>query len=276
MTGEGFELTLEGVGKEYGRGHHRIVAVQPLGVKRAAERPPGEAQSSLWTTTGRFIAATYIDFDRAGQPLAPPPPAVVTSGSPGGLISDGDKILAYAKTPGWPLMAVIEIDKPGIRAVSAQEIPRSILVLCVLLFGVGALVSVGAVIAGWVATPLVRRVGTRGAVIGAGVVQAAAWVVIALTGTPWIASAGFVLLGAASTLVTVAVVSARQQAVPNHLLGRVVSAFRLIGNGVAPLGSVAGGLIASAAGFQAPLLAAPVLLVAAMTVLGILLARAPR
>jgi MFS family permease len=145
--------------------------------------------------------------------------------------------------------------------------------------GFGLLIAasaVGAVIAGWVATPLVRRVGIRGAVIGAGVVQAAAWVVIAVTGTPWIVWAGFVLLGAASTLVTVAVVSARQQAVPNHLLGRVVSAFRLIGNGVAPLGSVAGGLIASAAGFQAPLLAAPVLLVVAMAVLGILLARAPR
>ncbi|BCJ27493.1 MFS transporter [Actinocatenispora sera] len=143
-------------------------------------------------------------------------------------------------------------------------------------FGFGLLIAasaIGAVVAGWIASPLVRWVGTRGAVVGAGVVQAAGWVVIALTGTPWLAWAGFVLLGAGSTLVTVAVVSARQQVVPNHLLGRVVSAFRLIGNGVAPLGSVAGGLIASASGFRAPLLVAPALLVLAMAALGILLAR---
>lgn len=125
-----------------------LVSVQPLGVKRVAERRPGEPQSSLWTTTGRFVAATYLDFDRAGQAIALPPPAVVTSGSPGGLISDGGKVLAYAKTPGWPLVAVIEVDKAAVEAASGPEMPGSILVLSVLLFGVGALVSVGAVIAG--------------------------------------------------------------------------------------------------------------------------------
>jgi hypothetical protein len=71
-------------------------------------------------------------------------------------------------------------------------------------------------------------------------------------------------------------VSERQQVVPEHLLGRVVSAFRLFGNGIAPLGSVAGGLIASAAGFRAPLVVAPVLLVVGMPALGVLLARTRR
>jgi hypothetical protein len=70
--------------------------------------------------------------------------------------------------------------------------------------------------------------------------------------SPWLAVPLFVVLGGATTLVTVAVVSERQAVVPDQLLGRVVSAFRLVGNGVAPLGSIVGGVIAASAGLRAP------------------------
>lgn len=146
-------------------------------------------------------------------------------------------------------------------------------------FGFGVLIAasaIGAAIVGWVATPIVRRFGTGRSVIGAGLVQAVGWGIIAASPSAWVAWVGFVLLGAASTLVTVAVVSARQQIVPDHLLGRVVSAFRLIGNGVAPLGSVAGGLVAAGVGLRAPLLVAPALLVVALLSLAIPLARSRR
>lgn len=125
--------------------------------------------------------------------------------------------------------------------------------------GFGLLIAVsalGAVVAGWRAAPLVKTLGTRGAVLAAGGVQAAAWCVLVTLSSPWLAAPAFALLGGATTLVTVAVVSERQVTVPDHLLGRVVSAFRLIGNGVAPLGSVLGGVIAASAGLRAPLLAA--------------------
>jgi predicted MFS family arabinose efflux permease len=125
--------------------------------------------------------------------------------------------------------------------------------------GFGLLIAVsalGAVVAGWRAAPLVKMLGTRGAVLAAGGVQAAAWCVLVTLYSPWLAAPAFALLGGATTLVTVAVVSERQVTVPDHLLGRVVSAFRLIGNGVAPLGSVLGGVMAASAGLRAPLLAA--------------------
>jgi MFS family permease len=146
-------------------------------------------------------------------------------------------------------------------------------------FGFGLLIAasaIGAAVAGWFAAPLVRRLGTARSVVGAVLAQAAGWVVIAAVPSAWVAWIGFVLLGSASTLVTVAVVSARQQIVPDNLLGRVVSAFRLIGNGVAPLGSVVGGLVAADAGLHAPIVVAPVFLVLALAALSVPLARAAR
>jgi MFS family permease len=146
-------------------------------------------------------------------------------------------------------------------------------------FGFGLLIAasaIGAAGAGWFAAPLVRWLGTARSVVGAGVVQAAGWVVIAAVPSAWVAWVGFVLIGSASTLVTVAVVSARQQIVPDNLLGRVVSAFRLIGNGVAPLGSVVGGVVAAGAGLHAPIIVAPVFLVLALAVLSVPLVRSRR
>jgi MFS family permease len=145
--------------------------------------------------------------------------------------------------------------------------------------GFGLLIAasaIGAAVAGWFAAPLVRWLGTGRAVIGAGLVQAAGWAVIAAVPSAWVAWVGFVLLGSASTLVTVAVVSARQQIVPDNLLGRVVSAFRLIGNGVGPVGSVVGGLVAAGAGLQAPLIVTPIFLVLALAALSVPLARSRR
>jgi predicted MFS family arabinose efflux permease len=130
--------------------------------------------------------------------------------------------------------------------------------------GFGLLIAtsaLGAVVVGWKASPVVKALGARGAVLAAGGAQAVAWVGLSMLSSPWLAAPAFAVLGGATTLVTVAVVSERQAVVPDHLLGRVVSAFRLVGNGVAPLGSVLGGLIAAGAGLRAPLLAAAAFMV---------------
>ena len=76
MTGEGFELTLEGVGKEYGRGHHRIVAVQPLDLRLDAESKLGvigESGSGKSTLARMMVGlerptSGTIAFD--GRPLS--------------------------------------------------------------------------------------------------------------------------------------------------------------------------------------------------------------
>ena len=53
-------------------------------------------------------------------------------------------------------------------------------------------------------------------------------------------------------------VSLRQSLIPDELLGRVNSAYRLFGWGTMPLGAIAGGLIADAYGLRAPFLFAGV------------------
>jgi len=63
------------------------------------------------------------------------------------------------------------------------------------------------------------------------------------------AANGFVV-----TMWNVVTVSLRQRIVPAELLGRVNSVYRMLGWGLMPLGAVAGGFVAHAAGLWAPYL----------------------
>lgn len=74
--------------------------------------------------------------------------------------------------------------------------------------------------------------------------------------------AGFLLaLGSfAAVLAIVVVVSLRQAAVPDHLLGRVTSAYRLLALGALPLGGLLGGALARGFGLTAPFVVAAVAL----------------
>lgn len=119
-----------------------------------------------------------------------------------------------------------------------------------------AAMSGGAIVVGALASRILKTWGTGGAVVASGLSQAVAWTILATAPNVWVAGAALAVAGASSTLVTVAAVSERQSIVPDELLGRVTTAFRLIGNGFAPLGGMAGGLIASVAGLRAPMLAA--------------------
>jgi hypothetical protein len=68
--------------------------------------------------------------------------------------------------------------------------------------------------------------------------------------------------------VSVVVMTARQKQAPPELLGQVISAFRVVGNGPAPLGALAGGAIAGLVGLRVPIfLAAAVALLAVLLVL---------
>ncbi|WP_329067319.1 MFS transporter [Amycolatopsis sp. NBC_01480] len=77
--------------------------------------------------------------------------------------------------------------------------------------------------------------------------------------------------GFATTLWNVVTVSLRQQVVPDELLGRVTSVYKLLGKGLIPLGTLTGGLVAHAFGLRAPYPVAGVLrglaLLAALPVL---------
>jgi predicted MFS family arabinose efflux permease len=57
-------------------------------------------------------------------------------------------------------------------------------------------------------------------------------------------------------------VSLRQAIVPDHLMGRVVSAFRTLAYGAVPLGAVLGGVVGRMFGVRAPFLVGAVVLAA--------------
>jgi MFS family permease len=126
-----------------------------------------------------------------------------------------------------------------------------------------ATMAVGGVVAGWRAVPLLRRLSYRQAQAVALLVQGLAWLGVAVAPSAILAGALLAVLGAASALTSVAVGSARQALTPDALLGRVVSAFRLVGVGAAGLGALAGGVVADWYGLRAPLLVAAALLVIA-------------
>jgi hypothetical protein len=65
----------------------------------------------------------------------------------------------------------------------------------------------------------------------------------AWTTSPWVAGASLAVVGLAVTVGNVILQSLRQEVTPAALLGRVVSAFRLIGMGCIPLGALLGGLL---------------------------------
>jgi MFS family permease len=123
--------------------------------------------------------------------------------------------------------------------------------------------AAGGILGGWIAPHLIDRLGTWRTFIVGGIGEAAGWLTLALTSNPYIAGAALAASFVAITVVTVVVIGARQQLTPTNMLGRVISAFRMIGNGTAPLGAMAGGVIAAAWGLRAPMIAAAITLTAA-------------
>jgi MFS family permease len=65
--------------------------------------------------------------------------------------------------------------------------------------------------------------------------------------------------GFAVTMWNVVTVSLRQQIVPAPLLGRVNSVYRMLGWGLMPVGALAGGFVAHAAGLRAPYIVAGII-----------------
>ena len=127
-----------------------------------------------------------------------------------------------------------------------------------VVFAVGALLGMAA------SSPARRLLGTSGVVVTVLGVQAAANLAVGLVPTVAVTVVAFVLSGATSGLWNVATISLRQRIVPDALLGRVTSAYRLIGLGSMPVGAAAGGLIARSYGLPAPFLVAGVVLLLAM------------
>jgi MFS family permease len=129
-------------------------------------------------------------------------------------------------------------------------------------FGFGLLfaaMGAGGVVGTLITTPAIRLLGRRWA-IGADILGTVAMMAApALTANRWAVGAAAFLGGVGSTMWGVLVTSIRQQAVPDRLLGRVSSAFRLFSFGAGPVGSVFAGAVAQLAGVRSVFAIAAVL-----------------
>ncbi len=119
--------------------------------------------------------------------------------------------------------------------------------------------AVGSVIGGLVCPALTRRLGFLTSLVVGGAIDAVVFVGIGLAPDPAVAAALLAGQGFGVAMWNVVTVSLRQQIVPADLLGRVNSVYRMLGWGLMPVGALAGGFVAHAAGLRAPYIVAGVL-----------------
>ena len=119
--------------------------------------------------------------------------------------------------------------------------------------------AVGSVIGGLVNPLLTRRLGMLPSLITGAVINVAVFVGIGLAPDPAVAAVMLAGQGFAVTMWNIVTVSLRQQIVPAHLFGRVNSAYRMLGWGLMPVGALAGGFVAHAAGLRAPYIIAGII-----------------
>jgi len=116
--------------------------------------------------------------------------------------------------------------------------------------------AVGAVAGSLVADRASRLAGESRALIGLWLVSALLYFVPVLAPIGWLLFPTAVAWGLVGAAANVLVVSCRQRLIPGPLLGRVNSAYRLIGMGGMPVGAVLGGVLGEFAGLPAVFLSA--------------------
>lgn len=125
--------------------------------------------------------------------------------------------------------------------------------------------AVGGLIASAVIERVVAAVGRRRVFVVAGVGEVAALLVVGFAPTVVVVAVGLAISSALAVAVNVPGRAVRQEVTPDHLLGRVVSTFRVIGYGGVPLGAAVGGVVTDLAGTRAAfVVAAAIAAVAAL------------
>jgi MFS family permease len=112
--------------------------------------------------------------------------------------------------------------------------------------------AVGSVLGGVVNPAITRRIGLLPSLMISMAAFAGVYVGLGLSPDFGAAIALMAFSGFAVTMWNIVTVSLRQRIVPAELLGRVNSAYRMIGWGPIPLGALAGGLVAHEIGLRAP------------------------
>jgi MFS family permease len=144
-------------------------------------------------------------------------------------------------------------------------------VLDVTKVGFGILLTtftIGSLIGSAIASKVVGLMGPGRALTLQMAIGVLGFLFIGLTSSPIVVGLVFVMEGVVTVVWNVITVSMRQSIIPDRLLGRVNSVYRLLGWGMMPIGAALGGFLASTYGLRAPYFAAAGVLGAA-TILAI-------
>jgi MFS family permease len=123
-------------------------------------------------------------------------------------------------------------------------------------------VALGGVAGSLLAARVSRWLGPGTMMVGGFALAGLALVTTGLVSSPFLAGALLAVEALIIIMFNIVAGSLRQQLTPDHLLGRVISAFRLLGFGVVPLGALLGGVLASTFGLRAPFVVAGVVITA--------------
>jgi MFS family permease len=126
-----------------------------------------------------------------------------------------------------------------------------------LLWAGGAL---GGIAASLTASRVATRIGVPATLRTSIMLSAVGAVGVGVAPNAWVCGMAFAINSAAITLFNVAGAPLRQMLIPDVLLGRVISAFRVLAWGAIPVGGVLGGAVAAFLGIQAPFVLGAVLL----------------
>lgn len=111
--------------------------------------------------------------------------------------------------------------------------------------------AAGSLVGSMAAAPLEQRIGRVPLLFISVVATAVSLAVPAFTASAFVIGPVFVISGMFVVIWNVITVSLRQRIVPNHLLGRVNSAYRLFAWGTQPIGALLGGVIGEVLGLRA-------------------------
>jgi MFS family permease len=123
--------------------------------------------------------------------------------------------------------------------------------------GYGLLVSAfaaGGLLGSLAAARLSRRFGPARLMIAEVALEGATTTAVGLVSNAWVAGALLVLLGFEVIVWNVMSASLRQALLPDRLIGRVLSAYRLISLGAGPVGAILGGVLGRVVDLRAPFL----------------------
>jgi MFS family permease len=150
----------------------------------------------------------------------------------------------------------------GVLVLYVTEILREPPGIYGILLGVGA---IGGILGGLTCARLARRFGSAGVLVITVVAMAAAQLIVGFTSDTLAAAAAMTVSSAAFAVLNVIARTLRQRRSPSALLGRVTAGYLTVIRGAEAGGALLGGVIATAGGIRAPILAGvPMLLMGAV------------